>query len=281
MPSILGHPTDREFDLYRDGTAVFSASSASWSTLNQWSQTNIMNANDWNLATSSNLCGQYTSGRFAIIFPEGRTITAYSFAFNTSGYSVSDIETSDDALSPDTGNWTLRHSGAFHSPWLNLSDISQVRVPLAVSWSNVKAIRFTASTGGNGGVDIYEMHFWGSHSQAGLVFYDEILDQLIDASTFDFGEIEQGTINDRHFRIKNNSAQIANDVVLSVGGNGTGSLPANITYSNGGAFSTTLNVGNIAPGVISSVLTVRRTVASNAALQYGASRLIATATSWT
>ena len=113
--------------------------------------------------------------------------------------------------------------------------------------------------------------------------------KLLDDNTFedgthiDWGDTVRGTSADRTFRVKNNSATLtANSIQLSttVLTNTTPSLVNQFEYSDGGAFAQTLDIGNLAPGAISPLITVRRNTDISATLSVWTARIDIEPTSW-
>ena len=83
--------------------------------------------------------------------------------------------------------------------------------------------------------------------------------------------------------MKNNSATLtANSIQLSttVLTNTTPSLVNQFEYSDGGAFAQTLDIGNLAPGAISPLITVRRNTDISATLSVWTARIDIEPTSW-
>lgn len=233
--------------------------------------------------------GAFSSGNWAVLmFPELRNIAGFLFRHGTATNSGT-VETSPDTTNGNDGTWTVR-TGAF--PMNTVSGTTHRSAIVAVSYNGVKAIRFRANSLG-GDQNYYGIHIYGTKADfTGLdtlrIWHptlDEPLDDnnSADGAYLDWGDVVRGTTGDRAFRIKNNSTTLtANSVNISteVLTNTTPTLQSQITYSNGGAFAASLNIGNLAPGAISSVITVRRTTSSSATLSVWAWRTIAEAGSW-
>lgn len=234
--------------------------------------------------------GSFSSGNWAVLlFPELRNIAGFLFRHGTATNSGT-VETSADTTNGNDGTWTVRTS-AF--PMNTVSGTTHRTAIVPVSYNGVKAIRFHANSLG-GDQNYYGIHIYGTKADfTGLdtlrIWHptlDEPLDDnaSTDAAHLDWGDVVRGTSADRGFRIKNNSATLtANSVTILTGvlTNTTPTIESQITYSDGGAFASSLNIGNLAPTAISPVITVRRTTSQTAALNVWTWRTIAEAGSWT
>lgn len=225
---------------------------------------------------------------FGYIFPQFRDLSGVFMAANTV---YSDIaQTSVDTTNGFDGTWVtaLNPATSRANALTPLSPDYRANIT-ALSSTNVKAFRWTGANN-----TVYALHLYGSISAGQtpdrLRMWHPTLDQPLDDATsadgahLDWAEVTRSTTADRTFRVKNNSATLtANSIALTSSAltDATPSLPPQITYSDGGAFATTINIGNLTPGVISSLLTVRRTTSSTAALGLWNWRTIAEAGSWT
>lgn len=265
-----------------DGSTGFTITTSN--VLSQISNANLATINneadDWvSIPYGNGAC------RFGIIFPQLRDIQAYFFVAAVGGANT--IETSADTTNGQDGTWTVVTPTLVRSSSVPLFYRTAITT---LAMNGIKAIRYIPG----GGYDrIGVWHLYG-HIAAGetpdrLRLWHPTLDEPLDDNTaadgahLDWSDIAQGTTADKSFRLKNTSATLtANSISLTTGAltNSTPAIGPQITYSNGGAFSTTLNIGNLAPGALSVVITVRRTTASNAALGLLAWRTIADAGSW-
>lgn len=133
-------------------------------------------------------------------------------------------------------------------------------------------------------MDWKAIHLYGSVPAAQnpnrLRAWHPTLDQEVGASHFDFADIAQGTQLTKQFRLKNNSATLtAQNVTLSQDNIDGGGMALEFS-DNGTAYTTSLNIGNLAAGATSSVLYVRRTVGAAEPVQLRASLIKAIATGW-
>lgn len=283
MASTYGHPDEQEFGLGYDGTKLYLRSSGgSWDSMTEQANSSIRNANDWSVGTSFSYGINSTTATNCLMFPEPRNISAWSMITTsvTSTTTASNLEVSTDAAAPNSGVWQLVISGTIPGT-NNNANIGVGRIPYAVSWPNVKAVRWTVSGGASSTHYLYGFHLWGTYTKTGLEFIDASTTAAMNGKNFDFGDVMQGSLTDRTFRIRNNSAQTANNVVIGGNGAGTGGIVGGLTFSDGGAYLSALNIGTIAPGAISSVITARSTVAVAATLRIEGTRVTAIAGSWT
>jgi hypothetical protein len=118
-----------------------------------------------------------------------------------------------------------------------------------------------------------------------LEIWHPTLDQRISAAALDWGNVQRASSANLTFRVKNRSATLsANGVTLSLDSLTDASpsfLSAHQVSADGTNFASTASAGTLAPGAISGVMTLRRTVPSNAVLGIWAARLKAVAASWT
>lgn len=261
----------------RDGTVMMELSS-SYLYIQTYSQAVKESLNSERNGGVSNVAC------FAFIFPEQRDISGYLVTHTNGGSRL--FQSSNDTTNGEDGTWTTE----FNYTQSGSSTVSQRNEIQTASVTNVKAIRFQT---GNGGWDWGYLHLYGRISSAGgdrLRMWHPTLDEPLDdnnstdASHLDWGDITQGTTEDRTFRIKNNSATLtANSIIISneVLSNTSPALESQVSYSNGGAFTDSLNIGNLGPGTISPIITVRRSTSLNASLAIWTMRTVAEAGSWT
>jgi len=224
-------------------------------------------ADAYQVTTESEL-GRY----FEVIFPELRDITGYFIAVDISsgGGSTFDLDWSADTTDGMDGTWTN-----VTTSWTYATQISPdyrtniVSLPL----TGVKALRFGCASGNTSNFstqhfDIRVMHLYGSiaggENPDRLRFWHPTLDQEVAGSHFDFGDVPVGTQSVKQFRIKNNSSTLtANSVGLTKASASFTEVATGLTFSSDGStYNTTLNIGNLAPGAISSILYLKRTVAA-------------------
>lgn len=237
--------------------------------------------------------GNYIQASLA--FPEARSLTGMYIHFGTldtrGGVANFVWEYSIDTTDGTDGTWT-----AFTVTFANFSmhnNLSQTSKPYyrsdiaTFSLVNVKGIRarWNESPAYNTNTRMCVWHVYGSRPLTGvdrLAFWHPSSDQAIAAAALDFGDIAQGSSVTRQYRIKNLSASLTassitvqvSDLLPEYSGTGLQVSSDNVTYQ------ASVSIGNLAPGSISSVLYVRRTVAAGEATTQRQARLLANAAAW-
>lgn len=221
----------------------------------------------------------------AIIFPELRDVVGYAAVYeSTDGSAPSTVYTSVDTTNGYDGTWVNR--GTF----VNTTIGAGLRTIQSVTWSGIKAVRFHGAGGNFGGSNRFlAIHVFGTPASGQnpnrLRLWHPTLDQEITGAYFDWGDVPRSTALTKQFRVKNNSSTLtANSVALTREAL-TDTSPTNVSaheFSTDGVnYAGTVNIGNLAPGAISSVLTMRRTTPSTAVLSLWWARIVASASSWT
>lgn len=224
-----------------------------------------------------------------IIFPELRDIDGYFLSWDGAGGSYG-LQTSVDTTSGLDGTWTTVVAGSIPTA---RPVVPNYRTGIqAVSLSGIKAIRFTGGAFFDN-TSWYAFHLYGKlhagETPDRLRLWHPTLDQPLDdqavspdGAYFDWGNVPQGTTQDRTFRVKNNSSTLtANTITVSLQSLTPATTPDVFTLSDGGAFGSTVSIASLAAGALSGVLTLRRSTPANATLGLWAARIIAAATSWT
>lgn len=282
----------------RDGTAM-SHLVTNTSTVQQLTVGELVQLNDEDSGAVNNYGWYGNVGGvqygLAFIFPELRDIAGYLTQGGTIGASRGDLQTSVDTTNGLDGTWVTQDTS-----WDSAGGAANL-IPMrenitTTAFSGIKGLRVLTNmgTGGSRSILFHVFHLYGTKTDFTgldtLRMWHPTLDQPLDTSSpangahLDWGDAAQGTTGDKTFRIKNNSASLtANsiDVTTEVATNASPTLQSQITYSDGGAFASTINIGNLAPGVISSVITVRRTTSLSAELSLWWWRTVAEAGSWT
>lgn len=271
----------------RDGT-IFVTLRTDTGAVTTRTQTEMNNVNDQdtdqvNLSTTSGM----SIFKFCLIFPELRDITHYAIgATFGGGVTPGTLQWSPDTTNGFDGTWNT-----VASPWVNKgTNVSLLRSPDAVTINGAKAVRWGANSGSfTQDFATVFAHFYGGPAAGQnpdrLRLWHPSSDAEMLGPNFEFGNIARSTSADKTFRIKNNSATLtANGVVLSLGAltDTSPSVPGQYLLSQDGVnFAATQNIGNLAPGAISGVMTLRRVTPSNAVLGLWWARVLAVATSWT
>ena len=278
----------------RDGTIAVRVMEASGSvidvTTTELQEANNESGSAWNIySKGSSGPNEIVSG--VLIFPELRDISGIWWGMSNNAVSGLDFKTSTDTTSGFDGTWVSQGAPSYTS--ITASNARQNIIPYAVN--GIKAIKLYGSYRGSGGGSSLALglHLYGTiSSYTGmdtLRIWHPTLDQPLDSATstngayLDWGDVARGTSQDRQFRVKNNSATLtSNSVTISSEAltDTTPNLGPQFTYSDGGAFSANINIGNISPGAISPVITVRRSTDVSATLSIWSLRTVIEAASW-
>lgn len=284
-----------------DGTTIWfwRSDNASLSELSSGNLQTLNNEGN-NIVSFSN-GANYSSYWLGWFFPEQRNITAYWIRVSSSdgagsmrAFRPGAIYTSADTTNGIDGTWTNQGNWAYDRRSTAVSPAYRTNID-SVSVSNVKAVRLHWSQD-----DWYDSFYWANVHWYGNVAAGEAPDRLrawhptldeplddntsADGAWLDFGDAARGTSMDKSFRIKNNSSTLtANSVSITNSAltDATPSVPPQFTFSDGGSFNTSLNIGDLGPGAISSVITIRRTTPSNAALSLWTTKVTCDPASWT
>lgn len=235
---------------------------------------------------------------YGLIFPQLRDVigirTFHSgFGAQTGGGS---IQYSVNTTNGVDGTWVSAGSAGYSDVSTGFN-VTLLRTGIAtVSILGIKGLRVRRNAGSAFGANTWTaltLHLYGSLSAGEtpdrLRLWHPTLDEPLDdgnssdGAYLDWGDVVRGTSQDRTFRIKNNSGSlIANSIAISpqVLTDTSPTVAGQHTLSDGGAFAGTINIGNLTPGSISSVITLRRTTASNAALSLWTGRLNINPGSW-
>lgn len=240
-----------------------------------------------NEGSGTNALGTNTDVRHyaaCLIFPELRDIVGLWWRYYAQGGTAAPyFQTSVDTTTGIDGTW-VEQTRAGHT---TSSAKASMRNDIgAVSYTGIKAFRVGKSTG-NFDADwaVYQMHVYGSPAAGAasnrLRFWHPTTDAEVGGAYFDWGDRPRNTTIDRDFRVKNPSTtRTAQSVTLSNEAL-TDTTPTNAsahTFSvGGGPFTSSLNIGDLAPGAISPVVTVRRTTPPDAALSLWWTRMVASA----
>ena len=224
----------------------------------------------------------------ALAFPEARTINAMflASAAGAGGTNGNTYYYSTDTTDGTDGTWTTFTGPNWRDTSGTLKPYFRTDVTAFGPLSNVKGLRWRQTHANNftSWHRIYAMHIYGSRPTSGVTrvaFWHPTLDQPLGAAYLDFGDHPQGTVTTRQFRIKNISgSSTANDITVSVS-DLDNEFNSNLTLSTDNtSYVTSMNIGNLTSGAISSVLYVRRTVPAAETPTQRAARLLANAASW-
>lgn len=278
-PTLPGH----RFMYESDGTVVLFAqnvvptsSSAQTDTVKA-----LLNDMGGDAGMSFTMTGSSGQHWITFVFPEARDILGLN-VFDTGANHQAQIYTSVDTTNGIDGTWNLqttysRGRGAVMDP--------QARSGWQVAeFLGIKGIRFggTIIGGSSANVTVYSLHLYGNKSvDQGLAFWDETLDSKCDVSQFDFQDVPQGSTHTKQFRVKNRHAtQQANSITISALDH-EAFLGLTFSTSVSGPFVTSLDIGNLAAGAVSSMLYCRRVADPALAVGVHQARVQAVAGSWT
>lgn len=280
-------PTDPQLLLDADST-IWYVTDTNRQNLASILATEIQNTQDWKITTAGpTMSVTATAAKYWIIlFPEPRTITAYSMRWtqNDSRIDLDMIRTSTDTTNGQDGTWMQVEDAGMVQSWLNSSETA-IRTPKVVNWPDVMGVEIRVyCTDLTRTASLYNFNLFGTSTYSGLNFWDPVLDIPMPGAGFDFGDVFQSGVYTKQFRIKNTDSMTANNVTIS-----SPSTPENGTLYEGLSFSTdgttftsSVVLTTIAPGVTTSVLYVRRTVGpSDPQNTLGTARVQAVPSGWT
>lgn len=282
---------------YRDGTTgtlwnyTTGATSPGGRVL---SPSDLFNLNkDGASETFFNAGDAYNDYGVCLFFPALRDVVGMWFSFY---YWFNGVQWSDDATAPDTGVWhdvTLSTSAGGSTPPTSgvnadsYADESPIRPNFRTniwecSLTGVRAIRVRIQPGGSGAMTIGPWHLYGNWTAGEndeVRVWHPTLDQEVNGAFFDLAEVAQGETYLQTFRVKNlDASRTAEGIVVGTDVVTDAAVPlgAQITYSiDGGAYATSLNIGDLGPGDVSNVITMRYTVAVDADIGLWVPRIVA------
>lgn len=265
----------------RDGSTGARVSSSN--AIVALTQTELQQINN---ETNGEISNSDVGARYAIIFPQLRDVAGY-FIYSGLTTFFKDISTSVNTTNGLDGTWVIQSANPTAITNSSPGYRSNIQT---VTWAGVKAVRFrTVDTGWNWGMHLYGTITAGQTPDR-LRAWHPTLDEPLDDNTsadgahFDWGDIQRNTTSDKTFRIKNNSATLtANSIAINQEAltDTTPTVASQFTFSDGGAFASSINIGSLAPGAISPVITKRYTRPSNATLSLWTSRTLVIPGSWT
>jgi hypothetical protein len=286
-PDVPGH----RFAIDNDGTQGFRGvvSGTTWSFPTQMTTTEL----GYLVDDSSTVVASSAGGGRAwlIYFSEPRNVSGLYMAFGSFGpFGGGDLQGvwwSSNTTNGTDGTWTaMTTTGIGGGTTYSLVD-SRNNI-IAQSVSGCRAIRLQVNDATNRQSSLAAMHIYGSipltSNPDRLVLWDSTLDQPLTGSSLDMGDVQRSASATKTFRVKNLSATLtAQSISLSFNAltDGTPSVAASLqASSDGSTFSSTLNIGDLAPGAISSVLTIKLVLPSNAPIGLWSPRISAVAGSW-
>lgn len=283
MTGVYPDPIAEKMPYESDGTIFLTSNSSNVTTQQSQSVAQQMNDEDGG-PTGERMTNAY-GGYYIFLFPQLRDIAGYFWAQNAAG-NGGIIQTSVDTTNGIDGTWTTRVASR-----VNVSGLATWRTGVqALAVTGVKGIRFTDNMGG--GEAVHAIHIYGKR-QAGSAPVDSLdiwhptLDQPVSTTPalLDVGDIARSGSVTAQFRVKNLSpAKTANTVSVSLylETDASPTLVGQIQFSfSGGAYSNSVSLGNLAPGAISGIVTVRYSPSATAELGAHVQRIVAAAASFT
>lgn len=277
---------DERVPYHRNGATGFYIDASN--NVTQLTGPQLATLNDESDSAVSGL-GDYKA--IGIILPYTIDLTKYFAAHFVSGarQARGPIDTSVDTTNGRDGNWLTAVTPFVGSDLVRPFYRSAIQTASA---TGIKAVRFnfTSWSGTIADETWLAIHLYGAPSSGQhpyLRMWHPTLDQALAVDAFyqgaNQGDVAQSGSYDVTFRIKNlNATQTANGVVVQTEGRAGSTEHAGwVTISQGGAFAASQNIGNLAAGAISGVLTARIAPPSNASLNLGSPSVGAVPTSWT
>lgn len=195
---------------------------------------------------------------------------------------------STDAVNPEAATWN--YLGASAAPNL-MWHVMRANV-VSSTLLGVRAFRVNVGGGGAYGdsVSLRGFHVWGEPTDPAtnnphrLEIWHPTLDQKIAPTDLDHGDVDVGTSSTVTFRVKNRSAsQTANAIIVtsSLDEDTSPSLGTVTQVDTGSGFVAQSNIGNLAPGAVTSVFSQRTSPIAGTPYGPFGLRITATPGSWT
>lgn len=255
-------------------------------TITELNQTIKTEANDEddNVVAISNGFGDGQRYYWIHLFPELREVDGIYVSANSPTFGICPLTASTDSTNGFDGTFTSV-----------LADLNIEAAQTLTGWrdnitstakSNVRALKLeTIENSGGGGRSWYSTHIYGEITPGQTpdrLLFVEAGSGLEFNLPIDYGDIPRGSAADLDFKLRNNSAGLtANTVQVTAEDNykGSGSW---YTFSEGGAFQSTLALASsIGNGADSPTITIRRIVPDTEALLLHTARIQVNAASWT
>lgn len=267
----------------RDGSQAYKIDPG-FAAITQLTSGQMQNLNDESALDLFQLSGQ--NSYLMIWFPEARDLDGYFFESYSQSYGhlSASVEVSTNTTNGIDGTWTqIRASGP--NPGVTIPGYRSNIV--SATQLGIRAIRFKANliSGQHG---FHTIHLFGEPIPGAnpnrLALWHPTLDERIPPAYLDWGDTPRSSSEDRTFRVRNlsstltaNSVRVAMETLTDA----SPSVPAQHTLSYaGGSFLAQVNIGSLAPGATSGLVTFRRITPSNAQLGLWAFRVFSEATSW-
>lgn len=260
----------------RDGTQFFEISTAN--VVSQYTTTDMRAVNDESDGTG--VVVEASTKYLCWLFPELRDIDGTWWGVQ--GYTALAWQCSTDTTNGVDGTWTT-----FTGSTLNDQLASpQARTAIvATTVLGVRAVR--AQVAINNGF-VRNVHLYGEPAPGQNPHRLQLVkagsDVRLDPAELDWGNVPRGSSADKTFRVKNLSPTLTAQsvrVAMEALTDTTPAVAGQHTLSiGGGSFLAQVNVGDLAPGAISGVVTLRRITPTNATLSLWWMRVFAEANAW-
>lgn len=240
-------------------------------------------------AQSLTINTQPTASEFylGILFPEERTIDGIFISAvppvvgAADQFMEIDVEYSTDTTNFLDGTWTVAYESLPFAIKTKTNYRSAI-VPLSIESAIAIRIVDRANSGNTG--KIKTLHLYGSiiNDSDRIAFWHPTLDEPLPGAWLDFGNVKQGTILQKQFRIKNLSlSEQANNIRINVEAL-TDTLPTNVIQHtlaypgyDAGSFDTFTVIDELEPDTISNIVTLKRSTFTNAIVSTWSVRLFA------
>lgn len=235
--------------------------------------------NDETMRTNTlNMGGLTYLSYVSFYFPVNMDISGYFYAQVEGGNITYEptVYTSTNTTNGQDGTWTSQGAATvYESTTLNYRDVT------TVSLTSIRGIRFEIPSG-RYGQKVANIHLYGAPSSTpttGLAIWDPSSDVRLGGAALDFGTSTRGTTSSaKTFRVKNlSTTQTANTITVSLSGTAASTYTLStddVTYSS------SVSIGSLSSGTISSVIYIKKTTASNTTLGATTALLTAEPASW-
>lgn len=282
-------PTARRINYHLDGTRLwYKTANVASPTLTE-DGSFMANMNDESSGTVPVLTLQWSSvtnpghGPFILLkFPNPVNITG----IKGWGGDIVSVAASNDTTNGVDGTWT---SGTGYTPastGIVQREWSRSGAITSQAFVGVRWLRLTLPTGVTGARTFGKVLIYGAPAAAtdSLEFWHPTSDVIIPVDQFEFGDRPRGTAATKTFRIKNLSTILKAKTITvtrSIATDTSPSVPGFHTFSlDGVTWVGSLSLGDLAPGAISPVITLKQDVPSNAVLWLWQMVVTATPNTW-
>lgn len=220
---------------------------------------------------------------WAWVFPSMRLLDR--LVIYTDGGGTTQVEYSDNSTDGVDGTW-------FDAVELvnAVADVEPVyRTDQRRFTQDCKAIRLSSIGATDSGSGLSMVHIYGDFdftvNNDSLILWHPNLDQRVPPGYFDYGNVVRGSSEDLTFRVRNLSSNlIAQDVSVFLDAltqATPGVAEQHLLSENAGLLFTSINnMGDLGPGVVSGMVTMRRNTSRTAELGLWAFRVRAIASNW-